>query len=122
MVMTRMSHPMMMRMMMLIVRGEGDEEEEHPALADSTSISIPDDPPIPSGSNTEVARLLDIPTPPPSPLSPWSSPLPQIPSPPLPSILSPLPVSSPPPASPTYLLGYRAAMIRLRAVALSTSR
>ncbi|GJZ24198.1 hypothetical protein Tco_0561657 [Tanacetum coccineum] len=30
---------------------------------------------------TKVARLLAIPTPPPSPLSPWSSPLPHIPSP-----------------------------------------
>ncbi|GKA95292.1 hypothetical protein Tco_0817330, partial [Tanacetum coccineum] len=60
-------------------------------------------------------------SPPPSPLSPWSSPLPQIPSPPLPLILSPLPVSPPPPASPTYLLGYRVVMIRLRAEAPSTS-
>ncbi|GJX29547.1 hypothetical protein Tco_0237626, partial [Tanacetum coccineum] len=69
-----------------------------------------------------VARLLAIPTPPPSPLSPWSSPFPQIPSPPLPPILSPpLPVSSPPPASPIHSLGYRAAMIRLRAEAPSTS-
>ncbi|GKB21631.1 hypothetical protein Tco_0855554 [Tanacetum coccineum] len=69
----------------------------------------------------EVTRLLAIPTPPPLPLSPWSSPLPQIPSPPLPPILSPLPVSSPPPASPIRPLGYRAAMIRLRAEAPSTS-
>ncbi|GKE42305.1 hypothetical protein Tco_1469589 [Tanacetum coccineum] len=45
----------------------------------------------------------------------------RIPSPPLPPILSPLPVSSPPPASPTYPLGYRAAMIRLRAEAPSIS-
>ncbi|GKB98591.1 hypothetical protein Tco_0984728 [Tanacetum coccineum] len=45
----------------------------------------------------------------------------QIPSPPLPLILSPLLVSSPPPSSPTYPLGYRAAMIRLRAEAPSTS-
>ncbi|GJR69318.1 putative reverse transcriptase domain-containing protein [Tanacetum coccineum] len=65
---------------------------------------------------------------------PWSSPLPHIPSPPLPPILSPLPVLSPllvsPPlpleplpllVSPTYPLGYRAAMIRLRVEALSTS-
>ncbi|GKF02967.1 hypothetical protein Tco_0029890, partial [Tanacetum coccineum] len=37
-------------------------------------------------------------------------------------ILSQLPVSSPPPTSPTYPLGYRASMIRLRAEALSTSR
>ncbi|GKA70553.1 hypothetical protein Tco_0776692, partial [Tanacetum coccineum] len=57
--------------------------------------------------DAEVARLLAISTPPSSPLSPWSSPLPQIPSPPLPSIPSPslplsppLPVSAPPPASP----------------------
>ncbi|GJT13872.1 hypothetical protein Tco_0860914 [Tanacetum coccineum] len=63
-----------------------------------------------------------------SPLSPWSSPLPQIPFPPLPLIPSlslplspPLPVSAPPPASPIRLLGYRAAMIRLRAEAASTS-
>ncbi|GJX23127.1 hypothetical protein Tco_0227572 [Tanacetum coccineum] len=61
--------------------------------------------------------------------SPWSSPLPQIPSPPLPQIPSPpLPVSSPvpvlslsPPASPICPLGYRAAMIRLRAEVASTS-
>ncbi|GKE37913.1 hypothetical protein Tco_1461318 [Tanacetum coccineum] len=69
-----------------------------------------------------------MPSPLPSPLSPWSSPLPQIPSPPLPLILSPLPVSpplplAPPPllVSPTYPLGYRAVMIRLRAEAPSTS-
>ncbi|GJU73008.1 putative reverse transcriptase domain-containing protein, partial [Tanacetum coccineum] len=59
----------------------------------------------------EVAeRLLALPTPPPSPLSPYSSPLPQIPSP-------PLPISSPPPNGPTYVegsLGSRAAGIRQR--------
>ncbi|GJY69234.1 hypothetical protein Tco_0472216 [Tanacetum coccineum] len=102
---------------------EGDEEEEeHPDPADSTAVALlalllrnhPDEPPTPFWSDTEVARLLAIPTPPPSPLSPWSSPLPQIPSP-------PLLVSPPPPASPTYPLGYRAAMIRLRAEAPSTS-
>ncbi|GJR77915.1 hypothetical protein Tco_0090280 [Tanacetum coccineum] len=84
-------------------------------------ISIRDEPPTPFWSDTEVARLLSIPTPPPSPLFPWPSPLPQIPSLPLPPILSPLHVSSPPPASPTYPLGYRAAIIRLRAKAPSTS-
>ncbi|GKF03657.1 hypothetical protein Tco_0030580, partial [Tanacetum coccineum] len=62
-------------------------------------------------SDAEVVRLLAIP----SPLSLWSSPLPQIPSPPLP--VSPLPLH----VSPTYPLGYRAAMIRLRAEAPSTS-
>ncbi|GJS32581.1 putative reverse transcriptase domain-containing protein [Tanacetum coccineum] len=45
----------------------------------------------------------------------------EIPYPPLP-VSSPLLVSPPPlPASPTYPLGYRAAMIRLRAESLSTS-
>ncbi|GJY97317.1 hypothetical protein Tco_0514227 [Tanacetum coccineum] len=106
----------------------------HPAYWVTARISIRDEPPTPFWSDTEVARLLAIPTPPPSPLSPWSSPLPQIPSLPLPLILSPLPVSSPfpvspplpfatppLPVSPIYLLGYRAAMIRLRAKAPSTS-
>ncbi|GKF88987.1 hypothetical protein Tco_0262950, partial [Tanacetum coccineum] len=93
----------------------------HPAYRVTARISIRDEPPTPFWSDTEVARLLAIPTPPPSPLSPWSSPLAQIPSPPLPPILSPLLVSSPPPASSTYPLGYKAAMIRLRAEAPSTS-
>ncbi|GKC88951.1 hypothetical protein Tco_1149600 [Tanacetum coccineum] len=93
----------------------------HLAYRVTARISIQDEPPIPSWSDTEVARLLAIPTPPPSPLSPWSSPLPQIPSPSLPLILSPLLISSPPPSSTTYPLGYRAAMIRLRAEAPSTS-
>ncbi|GJW27924.1 hypothetical protein Tco_0044799 [Tanacetum coccineum] len=116
-----------------------EEEEEHPAPADSfpppvhrvtARMSIRDEPPTPFWSEAEIARLLSIPTPPPSPLSPWSSPLPQIPSPPLPPILSPLPqILSPPlpvsslllPAGPTYPLRYRAAMIRLRAETPSTS-
>ncbi|GKA84693.1 putative reverse transcriptase domain-containing protein [Tanacetum coccineum] len=87
---------------------EGDEEEEdHPAPL----ISIRDETPISLPPREEVERLLAIPTPPPSPLSLWSSPLPHIPSPPLPPILSPLPVSpplpvlSPPPASPIRSLG-----------------
>ncbi|GKC43201.1 hypothetical protein Tco_1060923 [Tanacetum coccineum] len=119
---------------------EGDEEEEeHPDPADSTAVALPAVDHAPSAKETEpfetdesaatpqpylayrVARLLVIPTPPPSPLSLWSSPLPQIPSPPLPPILSPLPISSLPPASHTYTLGYRAALIRLRAKAPSTS-
>ncbi|GJT14205.1 hypothetical protein Tco_0861247 [Tanacetum coccineum] len=99
----------------------------HPAYRVTARISIRDETPISLPPREEVERLLAIPTPPPSPLSPWSSPLPQIPSPPLPPILSPLPVSpplpvsSPPPASPIRPLGYRAAMIRLRAEAPSTS-
>ncbi|GJY22103.1 hypothetical protein Tco_0394669 [Tanacetum coccineum] len=112
----------------------------HPTYLVTARMSIRDEPPIPFWSEAEIARLLAIPSPPPSPLSPWSSPLPQIPSPPLPPILSPLPVSSPLPVlspllvspplpivpppllvSPTYLLGYRVAMIRLRAETPSTS-
>ncbi|GKE59667.1 hypothetical protein Tco_1498852 [Tanacetum coccineum] len=86
----------------------------HPAYRVTARISIQDEPPTPFWSNTKVSRLLAIPTSPPSPLSPWSSPLPQIP-------LPPLPVSPPPSVSPTYLLGYRAAMIWLRVEATSTS-
>ncbi|GJZ67666.1 putative reverse transcriptase domain-containing protein, partial [Tanacetum coccineum] len=85
----------------------------HPAYWVTARISIRNEPPTPFWFDTEVARLLAIPTPPPSPLSSWSSPLPQIPS-------TPLRVS-PPLASPTYPLGYRAAMIWLRAEAPSTS-
>ncbi|GJW55419.1 hypothetical protein Tco_0099504 [Tanacetum coccineum] len=102
---------------------EEEEEEEHLVSADSVPppvhhvtarISIQPQIPVSLPSDTEVARLLVIPTPPSSPLSPWSSPLPQIPSP-------PLPVSPPSLASHTYPLGYRDAMIRLRAKAPSTS-
>ncbi|GKC33794.1 hypothetical protein Tco_1046178, partial [Tanacetum coccineum] len=99
----------------------------HPAYRVTARISIRDEPPTPFWYDTEVSRLLAIPTLPPSPLSPWSSPLPQIPSPLLPPILSPLPVSpplpisSPPPANPICPLGYQDAMIRLRAEAPSTS-
>ncbi|GKB62059.1 hypothetical protein Tco_0918245 [Tanacetum coccineum] len=42
----------------------------HPAYRVTTRISIRDEPPTPFWSDTEVARLLTIPTPPPSPLSP----------------------------------------------------
>ncbi|GJS18296.1 hypothetical protein Tco_0412768 [Tanacetum coccineum] len=100
----------------------------HLAYRVMARISIRAQTPVSLPSDTEVARLLAIPTPPPSPLSPWSSPLPLIPSPPLPPILSPLPVSPPLPvsfpplpASPTYPLGYRAAIIWLRAETPSTS-
>ncbi|GKG02252.1 hypothetical protein Tco_0306957, partial [Tanacetum coccineum] len=110
---------------------EDEEEEEHLAPADSVPppvhrvtarMFVQAQTPISLPSDTEVARLPAMPTPPPSPLSLLSSPLPQILS-PLPQILSPpLPVSSPPlPVSPTYPLGYRAAMIRLRVATPSTS-
>ncbi|GJV63481.1 putative reverse transcriptase domain-containing protein [Tanacetum coccineum] len=78
-------------------------------------MSIGDQTPIPFPSAAKVDRFLAIFIPPPSRLTLYSSPLPHIPSPPLP-VSSPLPVSPPSlPASPTYPLGYRAAMIRLRA-------
>ncbi|GKD42161.1 hypothetical protein Tco_1266806, partial [Tanacetum coccineum] len=114
----------------------------HPAYRITARISIRDETPISLPPREEVERLLAMPIPPSSPLSPWSSPLPQIPSPSLPPILSllpvsqplpqipspPLPVSSPvpvlslsPPASPIRPLGYRAAMIWLRAEGASTS-
>ncbi|GJT24143.1 putative reverse transcriptase domain-containing protein, partial [Tanacetum coccineum] len=100
----------------------------HPAYRVTARISIPAPLPTRVWYDAEVARLLAISTLPSSPLSPWSSPLSQIPFPPLPPILSPslplsppLPMSSPPPASLIHSLGYRVAMIRLRAEAPSTS-
>ncbi|GJR43491.1 putative reverse transcriptase domain-containing protein [Tanacetum coccineum] len=120
--------PMNMRMMISIDHALSAEETEpfeidesaatpppHPAYRVTARMSIRDEQPTPFWSEAEIAILLAIPSPPPSPLSPWSSPLPQIPSPSLP--VSPLPL----PSSPTYPLGYRAAMIRLRAEAPSTS-
>ncbi|GJR73566.1 putative reverse transcriptase domain-containing protein [Tanacetum coccineum] len=93
----------------------------HPTYRVIARISIPAPVPTPVWSDAEVARLLAISTPPSSPLSPWSSPLPQIPSPSLP-LSPPSPVLSPaPPPSPIRSLGYRAAMIRMRAEAASTS-
>ncbi|GKF91800.1 hypothetical protein Tco_0275501, partial [Tanacetum coccineum] len=92
----------------------------HAAYRITARIYIPAPVPTPVWSDAEVARLLAISTPP-SSLLPVSPPLPQISSPPLP-VSSPVPVLSPlPPASLIRLLGYRAAMIRLRAEAASTS-
>nr|GFC88580.1 hypothetical protein [Tanacetum cinerariifolium] len=94
----------------------------HPAYRMTARISIPAPVPMPAWSDSEIVRLLAISSPPASPLSPWSSPPPQIPFPPLPPILSPpSPVLSPaPPPSPIRSLGCRAAMIRLRDEAAST--
>ncbi|GJV61020.1 hypothetical protein Tco_1467120 [Tanacetum coccineum] len=128
------------------IKADDEEEEEHPALADSVVVALPAMNQAPSAEETEpfetdesaatppphpaYRRLPDstlISTPPSSPLSPWSSPLLLIPSPPIP-VSPPLPVSSLvpvlcplSPASPIRLLGYRAAMIWLRAEAASTS-
>nr|GFA50222.1 hypothetical protein [Tanacetum cinerariifolium] len=89
----------------------------HPAYRMTARISIPAPVPMPAWSDSEVVRLLAMSSPLASPLSPWASPPPQIPFPPLPPILSPpSPMLSPaPPPSPIRSLGYRAAMIRLRA-------
>nr|GFA13278.1 hypothetical protein [Tanacetum cinerariifolium] len=95
----------------------------HPAYRMTARISIPTPVPMPACSDLEIVRLLAMSSPPASPLSPWSSPAPRIPFPPLPPILSlPSHVLSPtPPPSPIRSLGYRAATIRLRAEAASTS-
>ncbi|GKA35938.1 hypothetical protein Tco_0722429 [Tanacetum coccineum] len=111
---------------------EEEDEEEHPAPADSVSLvhrmtvrtSIRDKPSISLPPWEEVERLLALTTLPPSlpsPLTPLSSLLPHIPSPPLPA--SPLAsvLHASPLASPIRPLGYRAAMIQLRAEAASTS-
>ncbi|GJX96030.1 hypothetical protein Tco_0351828 [Tanacetum coccineum] len=113
---------------------DDDAEEEHLAPADPAAVaySADQDPylayrvtarmsirpqaPAPFLSEEVAERLLALPTPPPSPLSPYSSPLPQIPSP-------PLPIPSQPPNSPTYVegsLGSRAAGIRQRDALPST--
>ncbi|GJT70147.1 putative reverse transcriptase domain-containing protein [Tanacetum coccineum] len=128
---------------------DDEEEEEHPAPADSVVVALPAADQAPSAEETEpfetdesaatppphpayrVTARISIPAPVPTPV--WSDaeipspPLPPIPSPSLP-VSPPLPVSSPvpvlspsPPASPIRLLGYRAAMIWLRAEAASTS-
>ncbi|GKC98049.1 hypothetical protein Tco_1168324, partial [Tanacetum coccineum] len=106
-----------------------EEEEEHPALADSVlpvhrmtaRISIRDEPSISLPPREEVERLLALTTPPPSPLTPLSSPLPQIPSPPLPASPPASVLLALPSASPIRPLGYRAAMIWLRAETPYTS-
>ncbi|GJV48222.1 putative reverse transcriptase domain-containing protein [Tanacetum coccineum] len=111
---------------------EDEEEKEHSAPADSIVVALPATDHAPSAEEIKpfetddmgmqrLPRLLAISTPPSSPLSLWSSPLPQIPSPSLP-LSPPSPVlSAAPPPSPIHLLGYRAAMIRMRAEAAFTS-
>ncbi|GJR14775.1 DNA/RNA polymerases superfamily protein [Tanacetum coccineum] len=89
----------------------------HPAYRMTARITIPEPLPVPAWSDSEVARLLAISSPPASPLSPWSSSPPQIPFP----LSPPLPVLTAPPPSPIRSLGYRAATIRMRAEAAATS-
>ncbi|GJU92692.1 putative reverse transcriptase domain-containing protein [Tanacetum coccineum] len=83
------------------------EEQPLPAAASPTADSpeyVPksdpggeDEPSISLPPREEVERLLALTTPPPSPRTLLSSPLPQIPS-------SPLPIPSPPPNSPTHIV------------------
>ncbi|GJR99793.1 putative reverse transcriptase domain-containing protein [Tanacetum coccineum] len=78
---------------------EDKEEEEHQALADYTVVALPAVDHVPSEEETEpfeTDECAATPPSPPSPLIPYSSPLPQIPSP-------PLPIPSPPPNSPTHI-------------------
>ncbi|GJY09822.1 putative reverse transcriptase domain-containing protein [Tanacetum coccineum] len=84
-------------------------------------ISIRDEPSISLPPREDVERLLALTNPPSSPLTPLSSPLPQIPSLPL-LVPPPVPVLPLlPPASHVRPLGYRAAMIWLRVETPSTS-
>ncbi|GJZ68785.1 hypothetical protein Tco_0632335 [Tanacetum coccineum] len=123
------------------VEVDKEAEEEHPAPAYPVVVALPAT--APSAEETEpfetdgvcghtttslCISLLAISSPPASPLSPWSSSPPQIPfllPPPIPSPSLPLsppsPVLSAPPPSPIRSLGYRAAMIRMRAEAAATS-
>ncbi|GJY25699.1 hypothetical protein Tco_0400425, partial [Tanacetum coccineum] len=131
------------------IEADDDEEEEHPAPADSVVVALPAADQAPSAEETEpfetdesaatppphpayrVTARISIPAPVPTPV--WSDAeirLHYYPEPisnttditrPLP-VSSPMPVLSPsPPPSPIHSLGYRAAMIRLRAEAASTS-
>nr|GEZ58437.1 hypothetical protein [Tanacetum cinerariifolium] len=52
----------------------------HPTYRTTARISIPAPVPMPAWTDSEVVRLLAISSPPASPLSPWSSPPPQIPT------------------------------------------
>ncbi|GKD76215.1 hypothetical protein Tco_1334497, partial [Tanacetum coccineum] len=133
-----------------IEANDEEEEEEHPARVNSTAVALSAIDQAPSAEETEpfktdestatppphpayrVTARISIPTPVSTPIPspplppiltplPIPPPLPQISSPPLP-VSSPVPVLSPsPPASPIRPLGYRDAMIRLRAEATSTS-
>ncbi|GKE97827.1 hypothetical protein Tco_0021178, partial [Tanacetum coccineum] len=95
------------------IEADDDEEKEHPALVNSAVFALPAADQAPSVEETEPSSTYPPLSSIPSPSQPVSPPLP---------VSSPVPVLSPsPPASPIRPLGYRAAMIRLRAEATSTS-
>nr|GFC72972.1 hypothetical protein [Tanacetum cinerariifolium] len=93
---------------------DDDEEEEHPASVDSippslalyvtARISFRPQPPTLTFTKEDAERFLAMPIPSPSPLTPLSSPLPQIPSPPLPASPSILPIPLPTASPPLQLL------------------
>ncbi|GJX37757.1 hypothetical protein Tco_0251060 [Tanacetum coccineum] len=74
---------------------EDEEEEEDLAPADYTVVALPVVDHVPSEEETKPFKTDECAATPPSPLIPYSSLLPQIPSP-------PLPIPSPPPNSPTH--------------------
>ncbi|GJY51256.1 hypothetical protein Tco_0442103 [Tanacetum coccineum] len=93
---------------------EGDEkEEEHPAPADSTAVALPAVDQASSAEETEprLPDSLAIPTPPPSPLSLWSSPYSD-------SLTTNTYITSTITVSTTYPLGYTSAIDPARAEAL----
>ncbi|GJR83567.1 hypothetical protein Tco_0154352 [Tanacetum coccineum] len=110
-------------------KDEDEEEEERLALDDfvlpsqtstyGARITVQPQPPMAASTKAliaAVAATLPLPSPPPSPLISYSSPLPQIPSPPF---LVPLP----PTTSPTYTevpLGYKAVGDSLKELASTT--
>nr|GFA81659.1 hypothetical protein [Tanacetum cinerariifolium] len=95
---------------------DDDEKEEHPASADSippppalrvmARISFRPQPPTLSFTKEDTERFLAMPNPPPSPLTPLSSPLPQIPSPSLPASPPILPIPLPAASPPLQLLSF----------------
>ncbi|GJS09564.1 hypothetical protein Tco_0366360 [Tanacetum coccineum] len=89
-----------------------EEEEEHLAPANYTVVALPAVDHVPSEEETEPFETDECAATPPSPLIPYSSPLPQIPSP-------PLPIPSPPPNSPTHIEVPRSCLpLRKRSVCL----
>nr|GFC14907.1 hypothetical protein [Tanacetum cinerariifolium] len=109
------------------VEADEEEEEEHPAPADSVVVAPIAADLAPSAEEMEPFETDEsATTPPPHPAYRTTARISipaRIPSPPLPPILSPpSPILAPaPPPSPIRSLGYRAAMIRLRDEAASTS-
>ncbi|GKA99000.1 putative reverse transcriptase domain-containing protein, partial [Tanacetum coccineum] len=114
------------------IEADEEEEEEHPAPADSTAVALPAIDQAPSAEETEPFETDEsAATPPPHPAYRVTARI-SIPAPVPTPVWSDTEVArllhhhhhsphAPPPASPIRPLGYRAAMIRLRAEAASTS-